>query len=149
MMRFETPYGPAEGNLEGLKIEVTEAGTGYKKFVTPTPELSPFLHNRYIEFNSEKEDEKLKEIFEEISRVKDQAEEALVIQVLNQLLKRNPGVEDFKKVTMVFGPPDKNPQGILKKYTLVYSDVTLGVVLLEMLPGSKGRFIFYPDKAFK
>jgi hypothetical protein len=51
-------------------------------------------------------------------------EEKVVFQVLEELLKRKPTIDDFKMVTRVFKP------GVSDWYHLFYKDINLGIVEL-------------------
>lgn len=81
------------------------------------------------------------------------AEESVIREVLKQLLKRTATIEDFKKVTRVFGP-DSNRYFPSDFYTLVFDGIALGIVrreysLNENSIGPNYSVRFTPSEDFK
>jgi hypothetical protein len=123
-MKYNTPYGQTDANIEGLKITISKVGgTGYEIF-TPEEikEHEDILHTTILEMKKN--------------------EEMVIKQVLKQLLKRDLTLEDFKKVTRVF------ICNVTEKYTLAYDGEPLGTIKYHNCPEYHYSVKFYPNEKF-
>lgn len=89
------------------------------------------LLSRKVEINLGDLNEKIRKATEELIAEKSKAEEFLIRNILRNILKREPGEEEFKKTMRVFG---LNKIGEPEKYALVFNGVTLGTVVTEIIP---------------